>query len=170
MKAILPLIILVIFGCKTNNKVSQTQNNSNQDVKPLSMPGPKALVYKTKANYNQFVSVMLSEDKTKVISYPDPKDVKVGSGFQTPVQLHNDYLLDKRGIGKNVAFIKMTYEEYSKLKTVPAVNELYDLIVDKDPLIELIDCGSISKMTDPENYLNQLIDNGKLRTVGKVIK
>jgi hypothetical protein len=170
MKTVLPLLILVVFSCKTNNKVCQTKDNTKQDVVPLSVPGPKALVYKTKADYCQLVPVMLSDDKSKVVSYPDPKDVKIGDVFQAPVKLHKDYLFDKRGIGKNVAFLKMTFEEYFNLQKVPTTKELYDLIIDKDPLKELIDCGNLSKINDPENYLNQLIDNGKIRTTCKVIK
>jgi len=170
MKKLLPLLLLVVFGCKTNCKVSQTPDNAQQEFKPQYVPGPKALVYKTKANYNLFVPVMLSDDKVQVVSYPDPKDVKNGDVFQTPIQLHKNYLLDKRGISKNVAFLKITYEEYAKLKTVPTPTELYNLIIDKDPLIEMIDCGIISAMSDPEAQLNQLIDNGTLRTTCKVIK
>lgn len=170
MKAILPVLLLVFFGCKTNNKVGQTADNVKQDFKPEYIPGPRALVYKTKANYNLLVPVMLSDDKTQVVSYPHPKDILSGSIFQTPIQLHKGYLLDKRGIGKNVAFLKLTYEEYSKLNNVPDTKELINLIIDKDPLTEMVDCGIITKMPDPEGQLNQLIDNGKLRTTCKVIK
>lgn len=167
---ILPILILVVIGCKTNKNVNQTSGITQQEFKPHYVPGPKALVYQTKANYNLQVPVMLSDDKTQIVSYPHPKDLLVGGTLQTPIPLHRGYLLDKRGISKNVAFIKLTYEEYSKLQTVPTAKELFELIIDNDPLTEFVDCGNISKMSDPENQLNQLIDGGKLRTTCKVIK
>jgi hypothetical protein len=78
--------------------------------------------------------------------------------------------LDTKGIGKNVAFLKLTYEEYSKLDNVPTLVELYNMIIDKDPLTEMCDCGNKKAFTDIVNQLNYLIDNKKLRTVSKVVK
>lgn len=79
-------------------------------------------------------------------------------------------MLDNREIGENVAFLNMTYEEYAKLKEVPTLKELYGLIIDKDPLIELCNCGVKTVFTDQVKQLNELIDNKKLRTICKIIK
>jgi len=69
-----------------------------------------------------------------------------------------------------VAFLKLTYEEYSKLEALPPVEEMYGWILDKDPLTSLCDCGSRKVFTDIENQLNALIEKGKLQSVCRVVK
>ena len=137
---------------------------------PVFTSGPSVFVYKTKANYNNLVPVILSDDKTEILSYPHPSDIKTGSGYPLPVLLNNGYLLDNRGIGKNVAFLKITYEDYSKLENAPSLKEMYSLILDKNPLTELCDCGVKSAFTDLTKQLNDLIDKKVIRTTCKTIK
>jgi len=170
MKILISVLLLSFICCKTNNKVMQTSNETKTKFEPVFSSGPPVLVYKTKANYNNLVPVILSEDKTKIVSYPHPQDLLKGSRFPLPFILNDGYLLDNRGIGKNVAFLNMTYEEYSKLGNVPSIEELYDIILDKDPLTELCDCGVRTAFTDETKQLDILIDNKKLRTICKVIK
>ena len=124
---------------------------------------PHVLVYKTKKDYRKYVAVELSADKKTVVSYPDPADVKTGGGYPLPVLLHKGYLLDKRGISRNTAFIKMTYEQYAALKAPPTAEELYSMIIDKDPIKELYDCGPRNAQKKSENQLNQLIDRKQLK-------
>lgn len=162
------LIPLVMISCKSKNaKKNQPIAVYTPDFKTS---GPPALVYKTKADYNNLVPVILSDDKTTIVSYPGPKDIKQGDNYQMPSVLKNGYLLDNRGIGINVAFINMTYEAYSKLDKVPPLTELYNLITDKDPLLELCNCGNKSRLTDPVNQLNTLIDSSRLRQACLPIK
>src|ERR1017187_6426884 len=110
MKIITAILLVAIFGCTTNHKatqadaVSKESAKSNQEFTPQYIPGPHVVVYKTKANYNNLVPVELTDDKTKIVSYPDPKDVKTENGYSLPSSLNNGYLLDNRGIGKNAAF------------------------------------------------------------------
>jgi hypothetical protein len=85
------------------------------------------------------------------------------------VSLNKGYLLDKKGIGKNVAFLKTTYEEFAKLSEPPSMDQLEKLILDKDPLIELCDCGTITKFTDPVNQLNEYINRDSLAEHCKTI-
>jgi hypothetical protein len=170
MRLLIPLLILIVSGCCTYHNDKQSNMDKQQDVVLQFTPGPPTLVYKTKADYNNLVPVILSDDKTKIVSYPHPSDVKTESGFLLPVLLNGGYLLDTKGIGKNVAFLKMTYEEYSKLGNTPPLVELYNQIIDKDPLTELCDCGNKKAFTDIINQLNYLIDNKKLRSVCKVVK
>ena len=170
MKIIISIILLSFIGCKTNNKVMQTSNETKSEFVPVFSSGPPVLVYKTKANYNNLVPVILSDDKTEIVSYPHPNDLIKGSGFPLPFILNDGYLLDNRGIGKNVAFLKLTYEEYTKLENVPSIKELYDNILDKDPLTELCDCGVKTAFSDDTKQLNKLIDNRKIRTTCKTIK
>ena len=135
-----------------------------------SSASPHVLVYKTKANYRKLVPVMLSEDKKTVVSYPDPADVKTGGGYPLPVLLHKGYLLDKRGVGKNTAFIKLSYEEYGKLKAVPSPGELYGMMVKKNPLTELWDCGTRDEAKNDAKHINQLIDKKLLKKKCTAIK
>jgi hypothetical protein len=162
MKKIL-IIILVLTACKGQNK-----STFKPDYRNIS--APPTLVYKTKSNYNNLVPVLLSEDKTEIISYPHPKDLKVGDTFALPTTLKDGYLLDNRGIGPNVAFLKITYEEYSKLDSAPSLKELYDLIIDKDPLSELCNCGNRNAFNDKISELNKIIKAEKLKTICRQIK
>ena len=129
-------------------------------------PGPPAIVYKTKADYSDYVPVTLSDDKSKIVSYPDPKDIRSAA----PVKLKEGYLLDNRGISKNVAFLRWTYEEYKKLPIPLPQDIIYGNILDKDPLTEMCDCGNKSAFKDIESQLNEMIEKGKLRTICKTVK
>jgi hypothetical protein len=167
MRILISILLLAAIACKTNKTTTQTKDNGETTTAP-SNPGPPALVYKTKANYNNLVPVVLSDDKKTVTSYPDPTDIK--GNYSLPTILNNGYLLDNRGVEKNVAFLKLTYEEYSKLKSAPSPKELYNLIIDKDPLTELCDCGNKNEYTDITKQLNKLIDSNTLKTKCKKIK
>jgi hypothetical protein len=126
------------------------------------VPGPPALVYKTRADYDKLVPVIMNDAKTAIVSYPHPNDLKNSQGYLWPVQLKKGYLLDKKGIGRNVAFLNITYEEYAKLSEVPLMEQLEKMILDKDPLVELCNCGNITRFTDPVNQLNDYIKNHSL--------
>ena len=131
--------------------------------------GPHLIVYKTNKNFNNHVPVSLSEDKLKLVSYPDPKTIRLGGKKILPSKLHKGFLLDNRGIGQNVAFLKLTYEEYVKLSAVPTTEELYNMIISKDPLTILCDCGLRSKFKNPVEDINSIIDSNKLFTNCKVL-
>ncbi|MDD5695590.1 MAG: hypothetical protein PHD61_09865, partial [Bacteroidales bacterium] len=134
------------------------------------IPGPPALVYKTRGDYYHLVPVLLSEDKKEIISYPHPKDLIRGHGYTLPDSLNNGYWLDNRGIGANVAFLDLTYEEYANLKEVPTPEQLYGKIVDFDPLTELCNCGLKASFQDPVKEINMLIDSGELREKCRAVK
>jgi hypothetical protein len=168
MKIFSFIFLILLLGCKPKQPV--TSDAKVKAFSPQYVPGPHVMVYKTKANYDKLVPVELSDDKTQITSYPDPKDIRNDNGYQYPTPLHNGYLLDNRGIGKNAAFLKITYEEYAELQTPPSLKELLSMILDKDPLLELIDCGSLSAFPDMPAQLNEQIDNNKLRINCKVIK
>jgi hypothetical protein len=133
-----------------------------------SAPGPHVIVYKTKKDYHNLVPVILSDDKKTIVSYPDPADVQLAS--VQPVALHKGYWLDKKGIGKNVAFLKWTYAQYAKLKKVPSAQELYNNITDKDPLTEYYDCGTRGQYKNTKAAMNALIDKKQLGKSCKDIK
>jgi len=170
MRVVMLLMFFAFVGCSSSNKMTQKSNEERTQFVPQYTSGPQALIYKTNKDYSNLVPVILSDDKTEIVSYPHPSDLKVGSGYPLPTFLNNGYLLDNRGIGKNVAFLKLTYKEYSELKELPTLKELYNYIIDKDPLKELCDCGNKTVFTDIEKQLNSIIDNNKLRTTCKTIK
>jgi hypothetical protein len=134
-----------------------------------AITGPKLVVYKTKGNYRNLVPVGLSEDRSRIISYPAPTDVKVADGYMKPSKLTKGYLLDNQGIGKNVAFLGITYEEYAKMAQSPSREELYTKIVDKDPLLELYDCGERKgKLSTLAKSLKKSIRKNKLSNCNKI--
>ncbi|MBE2289542.1 MAG: hypothetical protein IAE95_08315 [Chitinophagaceae bacterium] len=132
-------------------------------------PGPHLIVYKTKKNYRDQVPVLLSDDKSSIISYPAPADIKAMGKKVYPTTLTSGYLIDNRGIGTNVAFLKLSYSEYAKLKTVPTVDKLYKMIKDKDPITEMCDCGLKMSFKEPQKEVNVLIKAGELRRKCKVL-
>ncbi len=173
MKSIL-ILILIVFAmpaCKPMQK--------NGDKNVPSVPAktteffaalPHVIIYKTKKDYSHRVPVILSEDKMQILSYPHPTDLVLGEKLALPMPLHKGYLLDNRGIGKHVAFLKYTYEAYSKLKDAPTITELNNNIMDSDPLTELWDCGKKSDFGDLERELNDYIDKDLLSEKFKRIR
>ena len=162
------LIFLVIgFGCKAKHIRLAEQLTV---FTPDHTQGPPAIVYRAKKQYADLVPVILSDDKSRIVSYTSPDDLKKMEKLPLPTTLHEGYYLDNRGINANVAFIDMKYADYVKLTTLPALEEMYALIIDKDPLDELCDCGSRKAFRDIISQLNQLIDSEQLRKVCRVIK
>ncbi len=159
------MIYLAMFGCKTQQK-SGTANSDNASTKVAPQPFiaalPNVVIYKTTKDYSKNVPVTLSGDKTQIVSYPHPTDLYYNGKLAVPLQLHNGYLLDNRGIEKNVAFLKYTYQEYSKLSEVPSLQELQKSIIDKEPLIELWECGKKTNFINLQNQLNEWIDKNLL--------
>ncbi|MEZ5198883.1 MAG: hypothetical protein R2764_21650 [Bacteroidales bacterium] len=103
------------------NKTNETENEVAEE---QASAGPPAIIYKTLKDYYDKVPVSLSEDKTEVVSYPGIKDIYYKGEFAYPTQLHDGFLLDNRGIDINTAFLNLTYEDYSKLKSTPSKEEL----------------------------------------------
>ena len=156
---ILILSTLIISPCKTKEPMT-TWNQS---------ASPHAIIYKTNKDYSDNVPVTLSEDKKKVVSYPDKGDVFYKGKLAYPTRLENGYLLDNRGISANTAFTKYTYEEYSKLKTTPDAETLFNSIIDASPFTEIIDCGNRYRFKDEISELNAEIKSGKIKEYPKLI-
>lgn len=155
---LLTAVVVVLASCKT---ATTAQYN---------MPGPKVVVYKTRAEYNNLVPIALSDDKSTIISYPHPADLIRDGKLTLPIPLHKGYWLDNRGIGSNVAFLQMSYADYSKMEDVLSLSTMMGMIRDADPLIEIYDCGLNSGYKDHVSEINKLIDAGKLGTACKRIK
>ncbi|MBN1251462.1 MAG: hypothetical protein JXA16_04965 [Bacteroidales bacterium] len=161
MRILLILLTSFFISCETQKEIANNDFISN-------IPSAPALVYKTTKNYNNNVPIILSEDKKEIVSYPAPTDLKVGSNFALPTKLKNGYLLDNRGISKNVAFLKLTYQEFSNLEKAPSTKELMDLIIDDNPLKELYKCGLRSDYKNIEPELNNIITKKELNKFEKL--
>ena len=163
------LIISVVWSCKTQQKVDDMAAK-NEIVAIDYSAGPTTFIYKTKGDYNKLVPVTLSDDKTKISSYPHPKDIYYNAELALPTQLSDGYLLDNRGINANVAFLNITYEEYSKLDKNPSVDELLGMIIDDNPLIELYNCGNRYQYKDEVAELNSIITKNQLKQCKKIVQ
>lgn len=165
------LIFVIVAGCTAGNKLSGQAEPQENMVKPQFLAGPPALVYKTRKDYSNHVPVLLSQDKSRIVSYPDPKDIRAKQGdFPLPSVLEEGYLLDNRGIGFHVAYLKMTYEEYAALPEAPSRETLMNMILDKDPLTEMYNCGNRQVFKDVVNDLNALIRTGQMKDLCKVVQ
>jgi hypothetical protein len=129
---------------------------------------PPCIVYKTRSDYSKNIPVLLSEDKTKIVSYPDVKDVYFNGELAYPTQLNDGFLLDNRGIGPNVAFLAVTYEQYSRLDKTPPATDLFNSILDKDPVLVMYQCGSRIQYKEIVIELNELISSGKITSCNKL--
>lgn len=144
---------------------------SIHSISPIKVgrPGPSAIVYKTKADYSKYVPVTLSEDKTRIVSYPAPQDIYYQGKLAVPTELCKGYWLDNRGITPNSAFLKITYEEYAKLKDVPSTEDLYKQISDKSPITEMYDLGLRSNFKNDKKEIEKIIKKKKLGSYKKLL-
>jgi hypothetical protein len=132
-----------------------------------SAVGPPVIVYKTKSDFFDKLSVVLA-DKTKdsVVSYPDVKDMTPNS---FPTKLDSGYLLDNRGLNKSSAFLKITYTEFGAMKKTPTPDELYKQVLEKDPFLEMYECGTRYQYKNLEDELNGIIKSNGLNDKCKKI-
>ncbi|MDE6542146.1 MAG: hypothetical protein K2L74_09040 [Muribaculaceae bacterium] len=86
----------------------------------------RATVYKTSVPCADNVAIGLNAAGTAVQSFPAPSDVSAASA---PLQLPGGWLLDRRGIAPNTAFIRLTYAQYAALPEAPSTAELMKMII-----------------------------------------
>ena len=157
-------LLLVIFIASGFVFESCCVYKKNPDKLSLSskLPSPQVIIYKTKGDYSRLVPVILSKDKKSVISYPDIKDVKRGDSYTYPTSLQKGYWLDNRGISEDVAFIRLTYKEYAALPRTPLAEELYGMILSRNPIKKMYACGLRHTFTNLEEELNKALLSGDL--------
>lgn len=167
---ILMLIIvsMVIVSCSNSKKMNKTNETENKVTEEPASAGPPTIIYKTVKDYSDKVPVTLSEDKSEVVSYPGIKDIYFKGEFAYPTQLNDGYLLDNRGVDVNTAFLKLTYEEYSKLESTPSKEDLFNMIIAPDPISEMYNCGNKFKFKNIEQELNDVIDKKELSNYKKL--
>jgi hypothetical protein len=84
--------------------------------------------------------------------------------------LGKGYLLDNRGIGLNVAYLSMTYEQYAALEEAPSMETLEASIIDRDPLVELCECARRTEFKDPAKEISAWVEAGELEKHCKKLK
>jgi len=158
MKNLFILLLLVSMTFLSSCDVTVQKENSEPEVTTgIASTGPDAIIYQTKGDYSQLVPVILNENKTEIVSFPAPQDLKYKGKLAVPTVLENGFLLDNRGINEHVAFINITYDEYISLEKTPSVDELMGLIVDYDPLLALYSCGKRALFNNEVKELNAYI-------------
>jgi hypothetical protein len=162
MRQVLLFTTILLFGAMISSCCTAKKAENASNAPGALVPGPKTIIYQTTKDYSKLVPVVLSDDKSSIVSYPDIKDVFFNGVLAYPTQLHKGFLLDNRGISKNVAFLRLTYEEYSKLDKTPHAAQLMEMIIDKDPVTVMYSCGNRSSYKDIEQELNRKIDEGDL--------
>jgi hypothetical protein len=150
MKNILPIILVtLITAC------GSTQNQQNMN----NVPAP-VIIYKTKQDYSNLVPVTLNPLGTQIISFPGPNDLTFEGKPALPVNLHDEFLLDRRGINQYSAFTSYTYEEYAQLNAPPTTEALLNSIVDYDPFTVIYRCEDIPNDENLVVELNRRIRLG----------
>ena len=163
-KGITLIIMISIISCSHKTQVNDSQKMEEKEKtgSTVVQPSPSVIIYKTKEDYSDKVPVTLSDDKSKIISYPDSRDLIRNGELTLPIELHNGFLLDQRGIDQNVAFLSISYGTFTRAMRVYTIGQLYDLILDKDPLTEMYDCGNKNDFKNVVEDLNAKIDSGDL--------
>lgn len=164
------MIMGIMCSCGSKNRISETTSSKEKAMDKETFAGPPTIVYTTKSNYNNLVPVILNDDKTKIVSYPHPNDLTYSGKPAYPYELNKGYLLDNRGININVAFLSLNYSDYMNLEKTPSPDSLYELIIDKDPIVEMYNCGNRHKYDDVVSSINEIIDKGELNKCKKLSK
>ena len=141
----------------TNAQANETPIERTVDNSVMALP--RVVVYKTKADYSNLVPVNMNDAKTEIVSYPDPTDIK---NNKRPTTLNDGFLLDNFGIGKNVAYLDYTYEQYAALEQVPDMETLMQHISERNPLTAYYVSNKDYSRTDGRSVeaLNTAIANG----------
>jgi hypothetical protein len=182
-RAVLALMLLAALGialhaCQSSQRAKKKRYQQVPEPALRFEAGPPTLVYRTRADYDTLVPILLSEDKIEIISYPHPGDLRrmkegkpaLSPDYPYPTPLEGGYRLDNRGVGLQVAFLKLSYRAYAAREQAPSLAELEALILDRDPLTELCDCGNRQAFSDPVLQINKLIVLGRLKEVCRVLK
>ncbi len=145
MKSLIPIVLIactiLIDSCRTTPNNSLTLNCSGA--------GGPLVIYKTKKDYSNNISVLLSADKKSVLAFPDTKDAAI----QRPVALANGFYLQKM-VGN--AFTSLTFDQY--INGTYSEGDLFHDVIDTDPFTNMYDC---TRATDCDS-LNKLIQNNQL--------
>jgi hypothetical protein len=140
---LIPLIILVSTLACDNNSLNPG---------PCDATGPM-IVYKTKQDYSNHLTIQLSKDLKEVTCYPGRADAEL----LRPVQLADGFLL-KRMCGD--AVLSLTIDEYVNSTRDYSIAELFSMIIDTNPYLEKYECCECTGRDTAK--INDLIRNNQL--------
>lgn len=127
---------------------------------PSGIPAP-IVVYKTKGDYRDFVSVMLSLDGSTILAYPGPRD----AALERPIALGEGYLIGQMpGAGHpDGAFLDIHIGDYSKMPEEYLLSiDLQNHLLDRNPFLEIYNCSNATNQTAMVNDINGWIAIGEL--------
>jgi hypothetical protein len=162
------VLFLCLLSVSCTRPIAPSGSVANSKPEAIGVSSPACIIYRTRSDYSLFVPVTMSADKSKIVSYPDIKDIFYNGKLSLPSLLVDGFLLDNRGIGLQVAFLKYTYEEYSRLPSTPLSTDLMNMLLDKDPLVEMYQCGQRSQYSNIEQEMDLMITSGKLKNCKKL--
>lgn len=126
MAAVVMCVVAMACRSQRGDAVAVAQERPESMVVGHSSMIPKAVVYRTNGPFADNVPVTMNRDRTAIVSFPDPSDVR---GDYAPVLLADGYLLDRRGVGINTAFTRYTYPEYAALESAPSLQRLREMVI-----------------------------------------
>lgn len=125
---------------------------------PMASYMPMAQIYRTSGDYDCNVPVALDASGTGIVSFPAPSDLSAQS---EPVRLEGGYLLDRRGVSANTAFISYTYKEYSALAAPPSLKELMASVIPGARVVEIVSLPVTTPVAVADTVMcNRLIREG----------
>ncbi len=119
---------------------------------PCDASGP-IVVYKTKKNYDDKLTVRVSKNGKEVTAYPG----KTNAVQQKPIVLENGYRL-KRMVGDT--YLSITIEEYANSEKDFSDEDFLELIIDNNPYLEKYECCECTGHDTAR--INQLIREDRL--------
>ena len=175
MKKIFFTILISIYAVFAFTSCNNQATKNNKEIKVITaedeqamLASPPAIIYKTKANYDTLVPILLSSEGDRIVSYPDIRDLTYKGELAYPTKLSNGFLLDNRGITEKVVFLNISYRQYKKLEKTPTREELNEMIIDKNPLEVMYFCGSRGMYKDIVKELNEKIEADDFSTWSKL--
>lgn len=151
------LAISLLWSCSTTKEVVKSSSEATTQTR-VQAQAPQ-IIYKAKGDYSQLVPVQMNTEKTKIVGFPAPSDLKSNGGLQTPIALEDGYYYDRRGISKNSVFLNKSYSEYAALVKTPSISDLKAWILEKDPFLEIYSCPNLTAGSDLET-MNALVESG----------
>jgi hypothetical protein len=79
--------MLILVSC--NSGSNEQKSSSEQQNQVVSVPGPVAIIYKTTANFNNMVPIIMNAEKTEIASFPAPGDLKYKGKIALPTVLES---------------------------------------------------------------------------------
>ena len=156
---ILLLTIVLISSCKTRREEPLAAHVNHADITHFR-PDSVLLIYKTRADYSQFVPVRMNAQRTEIIEVPHPSDFIHRGRLAFPVALNQGYWIDNQGITPDVAYLRFTIENYSKLDEPLSVEIMSRYILDAYPFLEMYQCGYRNEYKDIFREVNVLVARG----------